>query len=117
MIITDGSRSFDLATTQYIDCENVVKLYDVYKLLICFGCACVLLSTVQYFDLNERLRAMKGTLSRSGAELFPFMAVLSLFFLTYTLIGMYLFGRHARAVHAHGASQIPARSCARCPTH
>ena len=52
----------------------------------------MLLSNVQYFTLNEKLRTMKFTLARSASELLPFTLVFLLFFCVMALIGMYLFG-------------------------
>jgi len=92
-LINDKTRSFDINTNAFIDIEDVAFYYRAYRLLCCVLVIWSLLSTIQYFDLNTKLKNMKGTLALSGAELLPFMLVFLLFFFTYAMVGMLLFGQ------------------------
>jgi len=89
----DTSRSFNIDSEEYIDVEWIINMHDYYRLLSCVVLLLATFSTVQYFNLVDSLRAMKGTLGRSGAELIPFGAIFCFFFFAMTLIGMLLFGQ------------------------
>ncbi len=92
-LILDTSREFDLDNTKhFVDIGYVARLYDYYNLLKSMITLWSLLSFIQYFNLNTKLRNMRGTLARSGADLLPFMVVFLLFFLVYSMVGVYLFG-------------------------
>ena len=93
MLMLDNTRDFHVTeTATFVDIEYISLLYGYYGLLYCIITIWSLLSFIQYFNLNTKLKNMKGTLATSGSELLPFMVVFALFYSTYALVGMYLFG-------------------------
>ena len=93
VLMLDTTRDFHVTeTATFIDIEYISLLYGYYGLLTCIITIWSLLSFIQYFNLSTKLKNMKGTLATSGAELLPFMIVFALFYSTYALVGMYLFG-------------------------
>jgi hypothetical protein len=92
LLLLDESRDIDMNTGAYVNTESVATLYQRYDMITSIITLLTLLSTVQYFELQPRMRVIKGTLMRFLQDIPPFGFIFLLFFCFYALVGVYLLG-------------------------
>ena len=92
LLLLDESRDIDMNTGAYVNTESVATLYQRYDMITSIITLLTLLSTVQYFELQPRMRVIKGTLMRFLQDIPPFGFIFLLFFCIYALVGVYLLG-------------------------
>lgn len=91
-IVMDDSRDIDLDTTQYVELDNVTSLYVWYDVVSCVALLLSLLSTMQYFEISDKLAIISRSLGVVAIDLPAFMFVFGVIFFILSYIGFLLYG-------------------------
>ena len=92
LLVFDSSRDVDLDTTEFINLEPQAQAFRMYNLLYNVVILGALFSMLQYTGLDDKMAMLTNTISRSLADLLPFMIIFLMFVFIFAVIGMNLYG-------------------------
>jgi len=98
-LVLEQSSEVDVTTEDYVDLETIASLSQWYSLLCCIALMLTLFSTLEYFEISEKLAIISKSFAVIAQELPYFFFLFFLLFVILAYTGTLLFGATLTEFH------------------